>query len=708
MFTFEKNNCYIHIMKKHLLIALCFIAFSVVGQQTTQLDFKKGEVNLLALSPSNNEITGTVTYYFNVLQPIDTITLEARNFKSAATTVNGKQRPTMLDEATLKIPIKLTPSINNTLTIQYATTPSSAMYFIDTPISSQVWTQGQGKYTSNWLPSFDDMNEKVEFDLTITSPKQYEVVANGVLKSTKQNGDDRTWSFDMEQPMSSYLLAIAVGEFEKKQITSTSGIPVTLYYSPQDAAKFEPTYRYTKEIFDFLESEIGVAYPWQDYKQVPVRDFLYAGMENTTATFFSEAFVVDSIGFNDRNYVNVNAHELAHQWFGNLVTETEGTHHWLHESFATYYALLAEREIFGDDYYYWKLYNSAEQLATLSEEGKGETLLNPNASSLTFYEKGAWALHMLKEKIGEAAFKEAIVNYLQKYKYKNVTTEDFLTEVRAVSLIDITTWEVDWLKQSAFKAEQAYFSLLKSPFMEAFFKISALRALPFEQRYNELEAALINPNDFIGQEAINQLAGQPIPATLPLYKKGLESGNLYVRQAIAISLETIPEALQTQYETLLDDPSYLTQEAALYMLTSQFPAQRKKYLEKMKNVTGFQDKNVRMLWLYIALSTNEYGGENNGIFLNELVGYTNNQYSFEIREAALNYVSQFLPYSEDFLRNVVDASVHHYWRFRDDARDFLNYLLKDETYKLKIEAMMDSFPEKEKAYLKRAGFKTNK
>lgn len=151
-----------------------------------------------------------------------------------------------------------------------------------------------------------------------------------------------------------------------------------------------------------------MSYPWQNYKQVPVKDFLYAGMENTTLTVFSEAFVVDSIGFNDRNYVNVNAHEMAHQWFGNLVTETEGTHHWLHEGFASYYALLAEKEIFGSDYYYWKLYNTAEQLKQLSDEGKGESVVNPNASSLTFYEKGAWALHILKELIGEEAFKSAV------------------------------------------------------------------------------------------------------------------------------------------------------------------------------------------------------------------------------------------------------------------------------------------------------------
>src|SRR5690606_16540534 len=97
---------------------------------------------------------------------------------------------------------------------------------------------------------------------------------------------------------------------------------------------------------------------------------LYSGMENTTLTIFSDDLVVDAIAFNDRNYVNVNAHELVHQWFGNLVTAKSGEHHWLQEGFATYYALLAERDVFGIDYYYWRLYEYAQQL--LAQENAGE------------------------------------------------------------------------------------------------------------------------------------------------------------------------------------------------------------------------------------------------------------------------------------------------------------------------------------------------
>src|SRR5690606_27719789 len=142
----------------------------------------------------------------------------------------------------------------------------------------------------------------------------------------------------------------------------------------------------------------------QEYKQVGVQDFLYAGMENTTLTIFSDSYMVDSIAQKDQSYFNVNAHELAHHWFGNMVTETESTHHWLQEGFATYYALLAAKEIIGDDHFYLELYKSAMDL----EAQAPESLLNPKASSLTFYQRGAWVLVALRETIGDRSFKKTI------------------------------------------------------------------------------------------------------------------------------------------------------------------------------------------------------------------------------------------------------------------------------------------------------------
>src|SRR5690606_19262861 len=128
----------------------------------------------------------------------------------------------------------------------------------------QIWTQGQGKYTSHWLPSFDDMTEKIEFDLSLVFDGRYQVAANGKLVGKREAGQGKIeWSFDMKGPMSSYLVAFAIGRYDKKTVHSNSGVPIELYFVPKDSSKVEPTYRHTQGIFDFLEGEIGLAYPWQ-------------------------------------------------------------------------------------------------------------------------------------------------------------------------------------------------------------------------------------------------------------------------------------------------------------------------------------------------------------------------------------------------------------------------------------------------------------
>lgn len=646
------------------------------GQQIDIVDFIRIESSI-ELDPKEGKVNGKITSTFELLKSIDSVHLDAINMK--INDIESKDFKVTSEEKKIWLHGPFKKGRTYSITFYYEAIPKQTLYFA----GEQIWTQGQGKYTSHWLPSIDDMNDKIEFDLQIVVPPHNVVITNGKREEIITLHEKQVaWRFNMEKPMSSYLVAFVVGEFGAKKLTSNSGIPIELYFRPEDSLKVEPTYRYTKEIFDFLETEIGVPYPWQNYKQVPARDFLYAGMENTTVTIFSEAFVVDSIGFNDRNYVNVNAHELAHHWFGNLVTETDGSHHWLHEGFATYYALLAEKELFGEDYFYWKLYNTAEQLKTLSDEGKGESLLNPKASSLTFYEKGAWALHVLKELIGEEAFKTSVKNYLEKYKFQNVTTKDFLAEVKTVTRIDISLWETDWLHQSAFKAEQAYESLRRSDLITSYFEVQNLRKMSVvDKKIPLLASTELFENDYLGQEIIYQLTDEPINETIALYKKGLASANLYVRQAIALSLANIPEELQNEYESLLDDNSYLTKEAALYNLWVSFPEKRHEYLDKTRGIVGFQDKNVQQLWLALALFTEGYMTSAKPIFSKELKSYTSPDYSFEIREKAFEYINMLSLFDEQVLKDLVDACEHHNWRFRNYVRILLNDLLKNSDYK---------------------------
>lgn len=672
-----------------LLVPKC----ELYAQQIETVDFLRVAATITP-DAENKSIRGSVDYSFQMLQDADSVYLDAHqmqilNFDGIASVKADDDRIWLLDN--------FKSGKTYSVSFDYEVEPKQTFYFMVD--GKSMWTQGQGKYTSYWLPSLDDTNDKIEFDIGVKAPLYVTVIANGELIGIDEEANAQTWKFDMEHPMSSYLAAVAIGDYDKIELVSNSGVPLELYYNPKDADKAEYTYRHSKEIFDFLESEIGVKYPWKVYKQVPVRDFLYAGMENTSATFFSEAFMVDAIGFNDRNYINVNAHELAHQWFGNMVTAESDEHHWLQEGFATYYALLAEKEIFGEDYFYWQLYQNAEQLQAMSEEGKGESLLNPKAGSLTFYQKGAWALHILKEFVGEVDFKKAVRNYLETYAFKTATTEDFLDEVKAVSKLDLSDFEKNWLRQSAFRAEEAYQSLKKSTFLQRYFEVAALRSASLESKKAVLEKAINDSNEFISQEAVYQLALEPVSETLELYAQALESDNLYTRQAVALSLESIPEPLLSRYEDLLNDASHVTREAVLYQIWAQYPHKRIAVLEKMKGQIGFQNKNIRQLWLALTMLTDSYEEANKSIHLQELRGYTYPEYSFEIREQALNYSNELRIWDKNSLRSLMNATTHPSWRFAKSSRDLLRRVVADENYLSILKSLEDDLTESERKIL---------
>ncbi|WP_299190147.1 M1 family metallopeptidase [uncultured Aquimarina sp.] len=672
-------------------------------EKQSSVDFITGKVNIF-LDANYRKVEGRVIYTFRVKQSTQSIFIDAQNMRIMNVLLDGEKIEVVYDDKKIEITSDFKLGAEQTIEIQYIAAPKKALYFLeDYQGNDQIWTQGQGKYTSNWLPSFDDMNEKVIFDLTINYDSNYEVIANGKLVNKQAVNDSiQRWEYDMEHPMSSYLLALAIGKYDKVVETSESGIPLEMYYYPEDKDKFEPTYKHSKKMFDFLEQEIGYAFPWQNYKQIPVKDFLYAGMENTGTTIFSDAFVVDNIGFNDRNYINVNAHELAHQWFGDLVTETEGKHHWLQEGFATYYALLAEREIFGEEYFQYKLYESAEQLTEQSKANDATSLLDPKASSLTFYQRGAWALHALKNDIGEAHFKVTINNYLEKHKYGNVTTSDFITIAEEVSGTDLSDYQKIWLEAIEFPSQEALDILTKSTFIKKYLNLAAERTQPIAGKWGTLATALDFPiNEYLGQEVIYQLEGDTSQEALALFTKAFETNNIYVRQAIANTMSSIPKSLQKQYESLLEDQSYATIEPALYHLWANFPSERSRYLEQTEDIIGFNDKNVRILWLVLALSTKEYQSEKHQDFYAELSGYSSSKHHFSTRENAFTYLESLQAFSDQSLIDLVDGAVHYNWRFRNFCRKVLDNLLKSPNFQKKYVDLKNNLPKRQQEFLEK-------
>ena len=233
---------------KYLLLLFSIISWS---QQTTKVDSTECHAKV---TPDFNlrKVAGKVVYHFKVLQPIDTIRLDAKGMNFDKVKINNKpvnfknnQKELLLFEGFKKG--------NNSVSFSYTAFPKQTVYFTGQGETAQIWTQGQGKYTSHWMPSFDDVNEKVIFNLQIISPNQFVAIANGVLqKSALADQYLKSWFYKMQKPMSSYLLALVIGDFRNKVIASKSGLPLQFFIQPKDTAKFEATYRHSKRIFDYL------------------------------------------------------------------------------------------------------------------------------------------------------------------------------------------------------------------------------------------------------------------------------------------------------------------------------------------------------------------------------------------------------------------------------------------------------------------------
>jgi len=455
-------------MRKYILFfAFCLLAAALQAQYKTSsylydaaavprdhpLDFIRMKLDL-SLVPEQGLVKGRVTHYFTPLRPsVASFFLDGIQMKVSEIWLNGKPVGYHTDSAGITI-TPATPLVWNTtdsLTIQYEASPRRGLYFIGwndkTNLSrKQVWSQGEGIDNRCWIPMYDERNDKLLTELNVTFDKDYKVLSNGTLKSKTLNSNGTiTWDYAISHPQAPYLIMLGIGKYDIKETKSASGVPLHLYYYPEWKNRVEPTFQYSEAMFNFIEKETGLAFPWESYSQIPVQDYMFGAMENTTATIFGDFYMVDSRGILDRNYVAVNAHELAHQWFGDYVTARSDAHQWLQESFATYYNMNFEREVFGQDYFDWS--RRGAQNASLDESTRNKFgVAHSEGGGTRIYGKGAFMLNMLKYVVGgREPYNHAIQYYLLKHPYQNVDTHDLL-----IAFEESTGMQLDWFWEEWF------------------------------------------------------------------------------------------------------------------------------------------------------------------------------------------------------------------------------------------------------------------
>ena len=426
--------------------------------------------------PKKGLVKGKVTHFFEPLQPqVDSIFLDAPGITIKEAKLNGKPvKFQTSDQGVAVYPtVPLKWGSNDSLLITYEAYPRKGIYFIgwndpNNLSRKQIWTQGQGTDNRYWIPCYDEPNDKLTTEVIVKFDAKYKVLSNGTKLSEKDNGDgSKKWHYKMNHPHTTYLLMLGIGDYAIKETKSASGVPINLWYYPEWEERFEWTYKYSEEIMDFLEKEIGVIYPWESYAQIPVQDFMYGAMENTTATVFGDFCFVDARSYLDRNYVGINAHELTHQWFGDMITARTSSHLWLQESFATHYTMLFERHIFGEEFFDWERRKAGNNAIEASKKDK-LPIAHSEAGTPRIYPKGAVVLEMLKYVTSREAYNKAIKYYLEKHAYKNVDSEDLLVAFHETLGLSLDWFWEQWIYKGGEPHYNVSFREIKSATGESF------------------------------------------------------------------------------------------------------------------------------------------------------------------------------------------------------------------------------------------------
>ena len=416
---------------------------------------------VLDVDPTKRTVGGTATLRAMVIAPnTKTVELDAVELTIEKVTVGGdgasgrgagKPAQFRHDGRRLRVelPAALATGAELTLAIDYKGAPRRGLYFVGPddgyphkPL--QVWSQGQDEDSRYWFPCFDAPHEKATSELRVTVPAAMFALSNGTLVSDKTSGGKRTLHWRLDVPHSCYLITLAVGDFGTVE-TRWRDIPVVYYVERGREEAAERTLARTPEMLELFSQKFGVPYPYPRYAQVFVADFIFGGMENTSATTLTDSVLIDERAAIDYDIDALVAHELAHQWFGDLVTCRDWGEGWLNEGFATY------------SEYIWREHHEGRDAADLELEEWADQYFGEDSGRYRrtiatklydepidifdhhLYEKGGRVLHMLRYVLGDDAFYKTLAHYLGKHRHGTVESRDL---ARAVE--DATGRVLDW------------------------------------------------------------------------------------------------------------------------------------------------------------------------------------------------------------------------------------------------------------------------
>ncbi|MCB9591826.1 MAG: HEAT repeat domain-containing protein [Sandaracinaceae bacterium] len=322
------------------------------------------------------------------------------------------------------------------LRVAYRATPRRGLYFTapdehrpDRP--TQVWSQCQDQDGRHWFPCQDHPGQRMTTAMSVVVPRGWFALSNGVLTERGDVDGGTRFAWVQSEPHPAYLVTLAAGDFDEAH-TEVGGLPVDYYVPKGRGGAIERSLGRTPEMIRVFAERLSTPFPWAKYAQVVVADFIFGGMENTSATTLFERALLDERAALDVDMDSLVAHELGHQWFGDLVTCREWTHAWLNEGFATYMEHVWKEHQEGRDAYLYNLEMDLELYLAEYDGRYGRAIVERHWDTPIdifdrhLYQKGGLFLHVLRETLGDVAFWRGLTFYLERHRGGSVETRDLL------------------------------------------------------------------------------------------------------------------------------------------------------------------------------------------------------------------------------------------------------------------------------------------
>ncbi len=390
-------------------------------------------------------VSGTATWKFKpIAKPFVELKLDGVDLNVASVSSTEKVASYQVTEG--KVIITFAEPIpagkEASVSVHYSAQPEKGLYFRTPelgykPEDMHIWTQGEADEARHWYPCYDYPNEKFTVEMICHVPDGIVVLANGrKVSEDKDTNGLMAVRWLQDKPMVNYLVALVAGKL--KAIEDKHGnVPLHFWTPATEIEHAANSFEDTKPAMEFFEKEIGVPYPWDKYDQVCIQDYHWGGMENISLTTLNINTIFPKVYENTRNSQGLVAHELAHQWFGDLVTCKDWSHIWLNEGFASYYDDLYTEHKQGRDEFLYRMFEGAKSLTGSTNSVKSIVWRKYGDPVEQFdnlaYGKGAWVLHMLRSQLGPELYRQCIKTYVERHKFGNVVTDDLRNVIEELS-----------------------------------------------------------------------------------------------------------------------------------------------------------------------------------------------------------------------------------------------------------------------------------